>query len=169
MVEIKISNKWLKKRFNCNEEFIKNECKGRCCEGGKKIVVTLLPEEEIRFKENGHNVVDGKLEPNKKICPFKKESGLCNIHNAKPFGCVISPFTVNKNKTLIVRHRYVHMKCFGDGELAYKTFNSSLVRLFGEEKTKNIVEKLESSEKDFVIDMDDEIFDKLIYLDKLKR
>jgi len=56
MKEIKISIKWMKKLFTCNTDFILNCCKGKCCQGSNKILISLLPEEQIYF--NNYNIAD---------------------------------------------------------------------------------------------------------------
>ena len=48
-IRIKISSKWANHLFTCNPEYIITNCKGRCCRGNNKIVVSLLPEEEKWF------------------------------------------------------------------------------------------------------------------------
>lgn len=168
-MEIKISVKWLQKLFNCTQEFIESTCKGMCCEGGTKILVSVLPEEEHFHTACG--VVDGKLKATENgKCPYKAESGLCNVHGtpSKPFGCLVSPFTINKKGTLVVRHRYIMMKCYGQGEPAYKTFKSSLIALFGEEETNKIITAIEQNQEDVTANIDDELYGKLRYLDGLK-
>ena len=168
-MEIKVSVKWLQKLFNCTQEFIKSTCKGMCCEGGKKILVSVLPEEEHLHSACG--VVDGKLKAAEKgKCPYKAESGLCNVHGtpSKPLGCLVSPSTINKKGTLVVRHRYIMMKCYGQGEPAYKTFKSSLVALFGEEETSKIITAIEEGKEEVTAHIDDGLYDKLRYLDGIK-
>ena len=73
--------------------------------------------------------------PGGRGCPFKVD-GLCGLHFTpdKPFGCIASPFTLNKNDTLIVRNRYKMLPCYrgpAAKEPAYKAFASSLELLFG--------------------------------------
>lgn len=93
---IKISGKWIKHKFNCSYNYIINVCKGSCCQGSNKILISLLPKEEKYFIDNGYEVKSHLLQPNKLTnkCPFKNINGLCNLHKTlyKPFGCIASPF-----------------------------------------------------------------------------
>lgn len=172
-MNIKISSKWLKHLFTCNIEYITTNCKGRCCKGNNKIMVSLLPEEEIIQQENGFEVIDGFLQPDPdtKICPHQLPNGLCNVHGTKlkPFGCIASPFTLNENDTLIIRHRYSQFKCHGCGKPAYKTFRASLDLIFGDIITETICDKLDHNSKDFSIKISEENYLKLKYLDDLKK
>ena len=84
-----------------------------------------------------------------KKCPFQMADDLCVLHTdlRKPAGCIISPFTFNINGTLIVRHRYIHMKCYNAKDFktmpAYKAFRESLVFLFGWAEAHNISQKFD--------------------------
>jgi len=132
-IPITISSKWLRHRFPCTKKYIERHCHGRCCQGSGKLLISLLPEEETIQRNLGCNVDEGFLLSGEKVCPHKSNTGLCGLHwlPAKPFGCIASPFTINKNDTLIVRHRYSMFKCHGKGRYAYKTFSASLNLLFG--------------------------------------
>jgi hypothetical protein len=149
-IPIKISRKWLTTKFVCNPDFIANNCKGRCCDGSRKTtLISLLPEEEDYHRSLGMLVEDSKICANEetKKCPHKKENGLCGLHvpGNKPFGCTVSPFKVNTNNTLILRHRYILMPCFKyakekdvgqDGvDYAYNIFREGLIKIFGKDKT----------------------------------
>ena len=170
--KIKISSSWLHHLFTCNSEYIQQHCKGRCCRGSNKIMVSLLLEEEKLQRDNGYDVQDSFLQPdpNTKLCPHQLSNGLCNVHGTdlKPFGCIASPFTLNKNDTLIIRHRYSQFKCHGHGEPAYKTFRSSLDLIFGAEEADKICNKLEQTHGDFDVKISEENYLKLKYLDNLK-
>ena len=169
---IKISSKWANHLFTCNVEYITTTCKGRCCRGNNKIIVSLLPEEVIIQEQNGFDTEHGLLkpDPNTKICPHQLPNGLCGVHGTelKPFGCIASPFTINKNNTLIIRHRYSRFKCHGIGEPAYKTFRASLDLIFGND-TQMICDRLEQGSGDFTVKISEENYIKLKYLDSLKR
>lgn len=172
-MKIKISVKWLNHKFFCSPEYITNNCKGRCCRGTKKLMISTLPEEEPILKGLEVAIIlkkGGFLYPQEgKKCPFQCKDGLCVLHdiNLKPFGCIISPFTVNKNNTLIIRHRYSKLKCHGEGQYSYIVFKPSLIKLFGEVGYQYILEKMKEN-KDFYIDISDDILNKLKYLDNLK-
>lgn len=113
-------------------------------------MVTIHPSECGRIEARGGVVVDSFLQPKSgcRGCPFKSE-GLCGLHFTpdKPFGCIASPFTLNKNDTLIVRNRYKMLPCYrGAGEKmpAYKAFFSSLSLLFGFVEAEQISEHFDN-------------------------
>lgn len=172
-MKVKISGACITKRFNCTKEYIRNVCHGKCCTGSNKVLISLLPNEELFEQRIGNRVKEHKLQPNSetKKCPHLKRCGFCSIHftKHKPFGCIVSPFTINKNNTIVIRYRYMVMKCCGSGEPSYKTFRKSLVTLFGEEKTDKITEYYENGNTDdMFIDIDDAIVNRMRYLDSLK-
>jgi DNA modification methylase len=145
---VKISVKSLQQLFQpCEPEYIKNVCHGRCCEGGKgQILVTIHESEQKRIKELGGEVQDGFLVDSEGcgLCPFKKEH-LCSIHEDKPFGCKASPFTLNKNDTLIIRNRYRLLTCYKtpDAIPAYKAHRWSLEQIFGVKEVERIINEIE--------------------------
>jgi Fe-S-cluster containining protein len=151
-VKIKISSKSMNQKFvKCEEEYIVNNCKGRCCEGSDRILVTVHKSEQLKFEEKGAKVEGGFLVPVNGLCPFKTKKGLCNTHKDKPFGCRVSPFTLNTNNTLIVRNRYRSLKCFRRTDIkkypVYISHKQSLIFLFGKTQYKKIV-RFSKKEKD---------------------
>ena len=173
---IKISNKWLKKKFYCSEEMIRNTCKGRCCKTAKgTTLISILPEEEksLKGKYPLCKFEGNKIKNKTEICFFKDDYGFCKLHKTKdkPLGCIFSPFKINKNNTLIIRHRYLMFPCFKhpQGDYAYNTFKASLIKAFGQEKYEEIKKKLETKEEDFYIELDNEMYDKLNFLEETKK
>ncbi len=151
-VEIKISAKSLRARFNgCEPDYIATVCHGACCRSSKgNALVAVHADEQQHIESRGCTVTNGMIDAGEK-CPFQTESHLCGIHEAgKPFGCTVSPFKINKNGTLIIRHRYYVLKCFNDGKRipAYVAFRASLVALFGEQETERIAAHLEKGGDD---------------------
>jgi len=166
-VKIKISTKCLRHHFNCTEEFITTVCKGRCCQGSKRILVSLLPQEQKWHESQGHKVIDGVLQAhNNKRCHHREENGFCSLHGTpnKPFGCIASPFILNKKNTLVIRHRYFMFKCHGYGEYAYKVFKASLDLLFGEKESDRIYTAMELGADDFYALMPIETYKKVKHL-----
>lgn len=143
---IKVSAKMARLRFNgCNRDYIKKVCHGACCRSSTAgMLVTIHPSEKEKIKARGGVVKNSFLQPRptEKHCPFQNKDFLCDLHRtpAKPFGCIASPFTLNKNGTLIIRNRYKLLKCYNKGKRlpAYKAFRSSLVLIFGEEEATRI-------------------------------
>ena len=146
----------------CSEEFINNICHGSCCEshtGKRKTMITIHPTEVENIKLLGGQVKQGMLDHGGNKCPFK-ENDLCTLHGTdnKPFGCVVSPFTLNKNGTLIVRNRYRMLKCFRtkDGKIpAYIAHRYSLKAILGEEETVRVINTMISTKKDVEANMPD--------------
>lgn len=163
-VLVKISAKMLRLRFNgCEPEYIKNTCHGACCRSPSSptgVMVTIHPSEISKIATYGVKVVDQFIQPRPgaRRCPFQhNETQLCNLHltGDKPFGCIASPFTLNKTNTLIVRHRYISLKCYNDGKKipAYRAFANSLILIFGKEEADRITSKLDTGAGDFVAEM----------------
>jgi len=113
-------------------------------------MITIHPSEQAMIESVGGVVIDGLLQPNAatRKCVFKTADHLCGLHgtSCKPFGCIASPFTLNKNDTLIVRNRYRLLKCYNDGRRlpAYIAFRSSLRLIFGDQWTTLIIDHLEA-------------------------
>jgi hypothetical protein len=123
----------------CEKNYIRETCKGICCHSSVSpsgIIVSVLPEEEKVLTEQGAEIVNGQIQAVDKRCPFKlKGSELCALHDKglKPFGCRVSPFSLNKTGTLIIRNRYRLMRCYNAGPKipAYIAFAQSLITLIG--------------------------------------
>lgn len=147
MVSVEISKKMLMQKFQpCKSDYIKSNCVGRCCEGTNQILVSVHETEEQKFKNMGASITNGFIQPNPetKKCPFKKQNGLCKIHDEKPFGCKASPFTFNSNNLLIVRNRYRSLKCYNTEKAIpiYESHRWSLEQIFGKKETTEIIKKV---------------------------
>lgn len=171
-VRVKVSGKWIKHKFLCSEDYIRNVCHGSCCTGSNKVLISLLPGEAERQKELGFAVRDGKLQacPTTHKCPHLRPEGLCKLHYTadKPFGCIASPFTLNKAGTLILRNRDSLMKCHGSGDYAYRVFRASLDIIFGEEEAQRICDWYDTHDGDMTAYIPKENYEKIVYLDSLK-
>lgn len=148
----------------CIPEYVSSVCHGRCCDGSGGLSVVIQPDEQVFIEAKGGIVVNGLLQPDSRgLCPFKWESGLCTLHGTgfKPFGCVASPLTLNKNNTLIIRNRYRRLRCYKGGATpAYHAFDASLYLLFGE-SAKAIINKIDKGDGDFMVPMSSSIYQKL--------
>ncbi len=172
-VLVKVSTQWARHLFQCNEGYITSTCKGRCCQGTDRILVSLTPDEARVETELGHTVWQGLLEADTKTgrCPYKQSSGLCSLHGTggKFLGCVVSPFTINASGTVIIRHRYSQMACHGSGSPAYKVFAESLTAMFGEEEAQRITGLLDDGAEGMIdATMPAQTYDTLLGLDGLK-
>ena len=156
-LEIKISTASANLKFiECGPQCISRGCTAKCCDApthpdGMK--VTILPHEEQTIRQMGAKIEEGYLKPgNKKGCPFKDKNHLCSLHGTphKPFGCIASPFMLNKNNTLIIRNRYKLLPCYDkvNGKPAYEVFRSSLEIIF-EETTNELIKVFSYNPKDF--------------------
>lgn len=162
----------------CGPECIAAGCQGNCCDAPSLptgCMITIHKTERAVIKARGGVVVNGFLQPkpNTKGCPFKS-NGLCGLHFTpdKPFGCIASPFTLNKNDTLIVRNRYKMLPCYRNAAPklpAYKAFSSSLVLLFGLNNFKVLEKHLDTGGGNFEIEMSLAIYTKLKDNDEAKK
>lgn len=122
-----------------------------------------LNEEIEKISKSGGCVINGILQLENGKCPFKYQ-GLCGLHESgtKPFGCIMSPFNLNKNNTLIIRHRYISMCCYGTKKSlpAYKVHRKSLELIFMD-KTDKIIKSVLKSKTDIFVDLDDKIYNKI--------
>ncbi len=169
---ISVSAPMLKQLFNpCEPDYIKEVCKGRCCEksdGG--VLITIHPVEKDRIENLGGVVIDGFLQAVNGKCPFKRVDGLCKIHEEKPFGCKASPFTLNSNSVLIVRNRYRCMGCYktADAVPAYIAHRWSLNQIFGECEAQKIAEKIIAGDAEITAKMNTKTYNMLLENDTAK-
>jgi hypothetical protein len=151
---VKVSAACARLPFNgCEPEYIRSVCHARCCESSTAAngtLITIHPWEEAAIRARGGQIIGGLLQPRpgERRCPFKTSEQLCCLHRTpdKPFGCIASPFTLNRRDTLIVRNRYKLLKCFRDGRRlpAYRAFSASLVLLFGADTASAISRHLDA-------------------------
>jgi hypothetical protein len=139
-------------------------------------MVTIHPTEERQIEARGGVVRNGLLEPRpgSRGCPFKTAEGLCRLHGTpdKPLGCIVSPFTLNRNGTLVVRNRYKLLPCYrgnGPKEPAYRVFRSSLLAILDPERVAQIEQHLDAGGGDLIVPMRREIFRRLVENDAIKR
>ena len=158
MQKVKISSAMARHPFHgCELGYIKNVCKGACCKSSTKgAIVHILEKEKSKFSKVGIDE-NNLLKTKNNKCPYQNEYGLCDTHKDKPFGCIASPFTLNKNNTLIIRNRYRLLKCYKDGNVpAYRAFYDSLKIIFGETKANIIKKHLDNGGGDMNVGLDDE-------------
>lgn len=173
LMMVRVSSKWLRKRFNgCQPDFIRDVCKGACCRSSKgNALVTVLEGEKQQIENYGCNVVSGMIQTGKR-CPFQDTQDLCTIHSrGKPFGCIASPFTLNRNRTLIIRHRYLALKCYNAGRKlpAYRAFYTGLELIMGRDKAVRLVEHLDNGGGDIEVFVEDYIGNALLDNDKARK
>jgi hypothetical protein len=176
---VKISSKCMRLLFiNCDPKYIVNNCHGKCCQiggsetGKQGIMIRVEPEDIGRIRALGGIIKNGLLQPDKRgLCPFKKDNGLCKIHSKGQItGCIISPFKLSKNNVVIVRHRYISMKCHRIGKTpAYKVFRRSLITMFGNKETNRICHWLDKGHGDLYAYMKTNIFNVIKHNEGVKR
>lgn len=178
-VPVKISAASARQPFNgCAPAFIRDICHGRCCDAPTRptgTMITIHPSEEDRIGKRGGVVRNGLLMPREgeRRCPFKTEDHLCSLHFTpdKPFGCIASPFTLNKNNTLIVRNRYRLLPCYKVGRMipAYRAFSASLMLIFGTDGAKRITAHLDAGGGDLIVPIPTTIHAMLTENDAIKK
>lgn len=193
MIAVKVSAKSARQRFHgCEPDYIANVCHGACERDstnrtGDGTLIVAHPDEHDRLRELGAVITpDSRIAARSPgTCHFQTATGyLCQLHGTpdKPFGCVASPFTLNKNGTLIIRNRYRLLRCYNDpgGEHsergvgaeplpAYVAFRSSLDLIFGPSESARICEHLNAGGGDLVAKMPEVNYRKLMDNDAIKK
>jgi hypothetical protein len=175
-VTVKVSAKMARTPFaGCSPEYIANECHSSCCQSSTResgTMITVHPSEQEKIEARGGIVKDGLLQTPNKRCPFKTDKDLCGLHFTpdKPFGCIASPFTLNKNGTLIIRNRYKLLKCYNQGNKlpAYRAFRASLDLIFGQEEAQRVCDLLEGGSGDITAKIPKSIWKILVENDSIK-
>jgi len=172
-IYIKVSGKSAYLKFReCGPTCIANGCTAKCCDAPTTplgIKVSILDDDNIHMilDDNNVTVIDGYMQPRsgERLCPFKSDEHLCLLHDTiyKPFGCIVSPFFLNRNSTLVVRNRYKLLPCYDKtgGERAYRVFSSSLKAIFTEDVYKHVVDRLDLSNTSFMAPIRRVIYDRL--------
>ena len=167
MTLVKVNLLALQQQFHeCTPDFIRDVCQARCCRSSTDptgIAVVVTATEAIRLRELGAEVDSetGRVAPVCRRCPFQSaETHLCQLHNTKdkPKGCIVSPFTINKKNTLIVRNRYRLLPCFkAEGSKpVYESHSQSLIEMFGEKNAQLLFDSAkEEKEGSLMLEMDD--------------
>jgi hypothetical protein len=154
---IKINLSALQQQFHpCTADFIANVCKASCCRSSvdpSGIAVVVTSSEAVALRKRGATVdeTSGRVTPVNKKCPFQHpDNHLCILHDSpdKPSGCIVSPFTINKTNTLIVRNRYRMLPCFkAEGsQPVYMAHRDSLSRIFGLEQAEWLISQASNPE-----------------------
>lgn len=154
----------------CGPECIEKGCTAKCCDApthpdGIRVYVDNKEAKAIRAL--GVTVKDNFIKPRagERLCPFKTADHLCGLFDSpdRPFGCVVSPFMLNKRGTLIIRNRYKLLPCYDPhrGRPAYEVFRSSLVAIFGKQLTRDLCRHLDSGRGDLILTVKKSIYAKL--------
>lgn len=120
--------------------------------------MAVTPTQIPAIETAGGIVAGGLVIPRGGRCPFQAgDTHLCALHGtaAKPWGCIASPFTLNKRDTLIVRNRYRLLACFKAGRKlpAYHAFSASMSLLFGPLIARSISAHLDAGGGDLIAQM----------------
>ncbi len=167
-ISVKISAKCMNTLFvKCDAYYVRNHCKGICCRNSKgKLNVIISPRESHYIESLGGIIEGGKLQPkiDETWCPFQKQNGLCIIHKKSPIGCIVSPFNLNANNTVIIRYRNLCMNCHKEGTIAaYKVFENSLRVMFGKREANRICLYLDNNAGDLQANMFRDVWEDLTY------
>lgn len=163
---IRVSAKSARLRFHgCDPDYIRTVCHGRCCESStapQGTSIAIHESERERIVALGGVVVAGILQTPNKVCGFKMPEGFCGLHlsGQKPFGCIASPFVLNKNDTLIVRNRYKLLRCYDVGPRlpAYVAFRASLDLILGTKQAWFICAALDEGAGDLPAVVEDGVY-----------
>lgn len=180
-VIVKVSAKSARLPFvRCGPDCIALGCRAQCCDAPTRpggCLVSILPSEAAALTTRGATVVDGLLRPaaGKIGCPFKRRDHLCALHDAqaKPFGCIASPFYLNQTRTLVIRNRYKLLPCgrfgrAGLGDYAFRVFASSLDLIFGTQESTRVKKHLEAGGGDLRARMTLRTYQDMVALDEVK-
>lgn len=141
-VRWKISGPWARKPINCTLHGILNECHGCCIARPGWVAETKYP---IRaFGENS------------KMCGFFEIGKGCKFTlKERPLNCMLYPFVLNPNKTLVISARSLTSSC----KHAYKTQEKSLFEIFKDTWVELFgLEEYERVYKDIITDNKDESY-----------
>jgi hypothetical protein len=177
-VLVKVSAANARQRFHgCTPDYIRSVCHGACCRSTTSptgTLITIHPNEQAAVEAAGGTVRDNLLVPVNRRCPFQHD-GLCGLHgqDAKPFGCIASPFTLNRSGTLVVRNRYRRLRCYrddrdGPAPPAYRAFRASLDLIFGPTVAQQLVDHLDAGGGDIRLPARADAHRKLIDNDRIK-
>jgi hypothetical protein len=157
---VRISAASARLRFNgCEPDYIRDVCKGACCRSATipmDKLIAVQPWEQGPVEAYGGKVsAEGTMVPVHGRCGFQAHgTNLCWLHttDAKPGGCTLAPWCLNKNGTVIVHNRYKFLKCFKDGQQlpAYVAFKGGLVLLLGEEQYGDLLAHMEAGGGDYM-------------------
>ena len=179
MRSVKVSSLNARLKFiECGPTCIATGCTAKCCDApthpdGMRVFVDDTEAKALRRR--GATVTDNFIRPapGTRGCPFKDSGHLCSLHFTpdKPFGCVVSPFALNANGTLIVRNRYKLLPCYDpvNGQPAYRVFQTSLVAIFGEESTSSLCKHLDNGGGDIILGIDPNVHARLAHREKSLR
>lgn len=125
----KVSGAWLRKRWDCTSAFItsRHGC-GSCCKGK---VAGYWPPRRVY---PGETVAR---------CYYLGPEGCTLSLNDKPIGCILTPLTLNHNRTLVVMHRlqFENSMCrgaCGTGPPLIDALKDGLQALFGAEQWQRV-------------------------------
>lgn len=170
---VKVSAKSARLKFiACGPTCIATGCVAKCCDApthpdGCRVYVHPDEAEAIKARYVGVKIKDGFLQRTnvRPGCPFKRSDHLCFLWQKpeRPFGCIVSPFMLNGSDTLIVRNRYKLLPCYdpAGGKPAYEVFRSSLLTVFGEAHTSNLIWHLERGGGDYSLPVSAAVYKKL--------
>jgi hypothetical protein len=115
----KVSAKWATKRHNCTLDGVLKTCHGRCCTSKKY------------WPASSGSSPYG--------CEWLGDKGCSLEFQDRPVGCLIYPFLLNKNGTLVLHHRVttkvtVCADNHGRGPIIIDALKDQFVSIFGEEQ-----------------------------------
>lgn len=138
----RISAKWATRRHECNPAGIQSRCKGMCCSSPafwppKAYTIADHPKFESKVLNGIGIKVLGRS------CGHLKESGCDFTVDERPVTCLLYPFVLNSNGTLVCHNRITTAKgiCKGNhnnGPMIVDVIRSNLIALFGESQVDRV-------------------------------
>lgn len=152
---LKVSAAWANKIIDCTIDGILSKCHGRCCKG-------------TAFYPSKSNVVDGLVIGH---CSWLGDKGCELPDEDKPVKCLLYPFVINDNHTLVLHGRAITsicQGCYNRGTRAIlDTQRHNLELLFGKELMDKMIETVLDKQEDFKFETSYE-FDNALEVERLR-
>ena len=134
---LKVSAGWSGKIIDCTLEGILNGCHGKCCKG-------------TSFYPSKSNIQNGLFVG---ICYWLGDKGCKLKDKDKPIKCLLYPFVINDNNSLVLHGRAITSicrECYGKGNKPIiETQRHNLSLVFGEELVTRMIDTVLNKGRDF--------------------
>lgn len=135
---LKVSSAWANKIIDCTLDGILNECHGKCCKG-----TTFYPSKS--------HIVDGLVMG---YCYWLGDKGCKLADIDKPVKCLLYPFIINENNTIVLHGRAITSICRGCYNRGTKTIlevqRHNLELIFSKMTVGAMIESILLRHKDYV-------------------
>ena len=135
---LKVSSAWLSKIIDCTLDGILNGCHGRCCTG-------------MSFYPSRSNIQDGIVVG---YCYWLGKQGCILPDEDKPVKCLLYPFVINGNNSLVLHGRAltsICKECYNKGNKPIiETQRHNLSLLFGNDIVDRMIKATIQECRDFI-------------------